>query len=189
MHTITPLTALPDITEAVTIDGYTQPGASQNTVEIGDNAVLLIELNGTNLTFDGLKILTDSCTIRGLVINRVFFANLTLQGADNNTVEGNFIGTDPLGTVGLDTVDGVVVTVGSENNVIGGVTPAARNIIAGHKNSGAAIVAGSNNNKIMGNYIGTDKNGTAALGNSLGVVITLDSAGNVVGGTNPALVI
>jgi trimeric autotransporter adhesin len=43
VHTLTPL---PDITEAVTIDGYTQPGASQNTVEIGNNAVLLIELNG-----------------------------------------------------------------------------------------------------------------------------------------------
>ena len=182
VHTITPLTPLPDITEAVTIDGYTQTGASENTLQVGSNAVLLIELDGTNLTFDGLKILTDSCTIRGLVINRVFFANLTLDGADNNTVEGNFIGTDPSGTVALATVDGVVVTNGSENNVIGGVTPAARNIIAGHRNGGVTIVGASNDNTILGNYIGTTKNGTASLGNRLGVEIVLNSTGNVVGG-------
>src|SRR5262245_60633998 len=32
VHTITPTTKLPTITEAVTIDGYTQPGASANTL-------------------------------------------------------------------------------------------------------------------------------------------------------------
>src|SRR5437879_13907421 len=46
VHTITPLTPLPNITEAVTIDGYTQPGSSVNTLASGDNAVLKIELNG-----------------------------------------------------------------------------------------------------------------------------------------------
>jgi len=35
---------LPDITASVTIDGYTQPGASPNTLASGDNAVLLVEL-------------------------------------------------------------------------------------------------------------------------------------------------
>src|SRR5467141_4130270 len=37
VHTITPLTALPNITEAVTIDGYSQPGSSMNTLANGDN--------------------------------------------------------------------------------------------------------------------------------------------------------
>ena len=48
VQTIAPLTALPDITEDVTIDGYTQPGSSPNTLAVGDNAVLLIELSGVN---------------------------------------------------------------------------------------------------------------------------------------------
>ena len=48
MQTISPLTALPTITDPVIIDGYTQPGASANTLAVGDNAVLLIELNGAN---------------------------------------------------------------------------------------------------------------------------------------------
>src|SRR3954470_23547699 len=48
VRTITPATELPAITSPVTIDGYTQPGASANTAAAGDNAVPLIQLNGTS---------------------------------------------------------------------------------------------------------------------------------------------
>ena len=48
VQTIVPLTALPVITEAVTIDGYMQPGSSPNTLAVGDNAVVLIEISGIN---------------------------------------------------------------------------------------------------------------------------------------------
>ena len=48
VHTITPATPLPQITHAVDIDGYTQAGSSVNTSATGDNAVIAIELNGTN---------------------------------------------------------------------------------------------------------------------------------------------
>jgi len=44
VRTITPASPLPDITDSVVIDGYTQPGASPNTAATGENAVLLIEL-------------------------------------------------------------------------------------------------------------------------------------------------
>ena len=47
MHTISPTSPLPNITDPVVIDGYTQPGSSPNTLANGDNAVLLIELNGS----------------------------------------------------------------------------------------------------------------------------------------------
>ena len=96
VHTITPANDLPAIFEAVTIDGYTQPGASENTLAAGDDAVLLIELNGTTGTGIGLSLSSNDCTIRGLVINRFFFG-IELAGS-NNVVEGNFIGTDPSGT-------------------------------------------------------------------------------------------
>src|SRR3954462_9725902 len=46
VRTITLATALPAITSPVTIDDYTQPGSAANTLLAGDNAVLLIELNG-----------------------------------------------------------------------------------------------------------------------------------------------
>ena len=44
--TIIPASALPQITNAVTIDGYSQPGSSVNTLAQGDNAVLKIVLDG-----------------------------------------------------------------------------------------------------------------------------------------------
>ena len=39
-HTIAPGSALPTITDQVTIDGYTQTGASANTQAVGSDAVL-----------------------------------------------------------------------------------------------------------------------------------------------------
>src|SRR5438445_13495796 len=48
VHTISPSTDLPPIAHAVVIDGYSQPGTSENTRANGDNAVLLIELERTN---------------------------------------------------------------------------------------------------------------------------------------------
>ena len=48
VHTISPASALPTITDPVVIDGYTQPGASPNTLAVGDDAVLLIDLDGGN---------------------------------------------------------------------------------------------------------------------------------------------
>lgn len=43
VQTITLTSALPTIDETVTIDGYTQPGASPNTLAVGNDAVLLID--------------------------------------------------------------------------------------------------------------------------------------------------
>src|SRR2546421_9893280 len=40
-HTIRPTSTLPGITSPVIIDGYTQPGASANTLKDSDNAVLM----------------------------------------------------------------------------------------------------------------------------------------------------
>jgi hypothetical protein len=39
--------ALPEVTDPVIIDGYTQPGAAPNSLAVGSNAVILIELDGT----------------------------------------------------------------------------------------------------------------------------------------------
>jgi CSLREA domain-containing protein len=94
--TISPASALPKITGAVTIDGYSQPGASENTAAVGENAVLLIQLNGANAGGSvGLDLDASNSVVKGLVINR-FGGGIALDG-DNNTIEGNFIGTNPSG--------------------------------------------------------------------------------------------
>jgi CSLREA domain-containing protein len=73
--------ALPAITQLMTINGYTEPGASMNTLPNGDNAKILIELNGANAgpNADGLKIQAFS-TIEGLAINRFSLNGIELTG-------------------------------------------------------------------------------------------------------------
>lgn len=106
-HTIRPSSALPPITDAVQIDGYTQPGAAPNTngTNNGSNAVLMIELDGSQAGSNviGLSSAVGNNTIRGLVINRFSVSAITFDGqnASGNVIEGNFIGTDVSGTVAL----------------------------------------------------------------------------------------
>src|SRR5215475_10088760 len=94
VHTISPLTVLPTITQTVTIDGYTQTGAVANTnpPTMGLNTVLKIELNGVNSgsNFSGLIINADNCTVQGLVINS-FTHDAIDVCTDGNVIKGNFI--------------------------------------------------------------------------------------------------
>ena len=174
VHTIAPAGQLPTITDAVTIDGYTQPGSSANTnpPDQGTNAVLMIEIDGTNASFEGVLKTQGSSnsnvTIRGLVINRSPGVAIIIFGQGSNfAVEGCFLGTDPTGltTIDRDNVEGVLID-GSPTNVrIGGTTPAARNLISG--NSSTQIAFGCNGNAggtghlIQGNLIGPDATGAA----------------------------
>ena len=185
VHTITPTSALPDITETVTIDGYTQPGALENTLAVGNNAVLLIELNGTSAgpLADGIVVSIDGCLIRGLVINRFAGSGIFLFGASatGNIVEGNFIGTNAAGTIDLGNDNDGVTMTNSSNNTIGGTSAGARNIISANDNGVAITGDLASGNQIMGNYIGTDVTGTIELGNSENDV-AIAAPGNTIGG-------
>ena len=87
-----------------------------------------------------------------------------LTGAGNDTVTGNFLGTDATGTYfGGENADGVEIE-NAGHNTIGGTAAAARNVISGN-DMGIEIIGGSTGNLIAGNYIGTDKSGSSALGN------------------------
>ena len=187
----TGLGGLPAITEQVSINGYTQPGSSPNTKAVGNDAVLKVELAGNGQTGTALDISnTSASVIKGLVINR-FGGGINIQGDSGaNRIEGNFIGTDPSGTLDRgNTDDGVNIFDGASRNVVGGTSPAARNVISGNA-CNAVFVSGANDNLIQGNYVGTDKTGAKGLPNGDGdgafvcsaVVFTNGSSGNTVGG-------
>jgi hypothetical protein len=200
LQTITPSSPLPTITDAVVIDGYTQPGSSPNTLAVGDNAALLIELNGTSASGSGLTLggLNGGSTVRGLVINRFgsdFYDGGIFLDSGNNIVEGNFIGTDATGNSELGNFCGVRVATGA-NNLIGGTVPAARNILSGNNfQEGNVIIEprfGStaptpSGTLIRGNYIGTNAAGTAAVhpqASARAGVVVIVGAGTVIGGTD-----
>jgi CSLREA domain-containing protein len=99
---ILPTSVLPTITQTVTIDGYSQTGATANTVAAMDNAVLTIELDGANAgaSVTGLTVSAVASNVKGLVVNRFTSDGLSLSGG-NGTISGNFIGTDVSGTLDL----------------------------------------------------------------------------------------
>ena len=123
-HTIQP-DGLPSITDPIVIDGYSQPGASPNSnpPELGTNAVLLIELDGSlaSCCF-GIAINTSNSIVKGLVINR--FPNKGVivlgLGGGGNVIEGNFIGTDVTGTIAMGNDSG-----GVELDTAGNMKPQA----------------------------------------------------------------
>jgi hypothetical protein len=108
VKTITPGSTLPAITDPVIIDGYTQLGASANTLAVGSDAVLLIEIDRS--AFTGFLIQFSGggsgSTVRGLVISNVLDGSTSFNigfqtPSNNNTIAGNFIGTDASGAVAL----------------------------------------------------------------------------------------
>jgi hypothetical protein len=194
----TGLGALPDIKEQVTINGYTQTGASPNTLAVGNDAALKIELDGTNVANSGLEISGSSgSVIKGLIINRFGANGIQIFGDSlGNRIEGDFIGTDPTGTLdrgnhstGVSAFSDGGVT---SETVVGGTTPATRNLISG--NGGAGVELGNSNfngvqpgdNRVQGNYIGTDKSGTKDLGNDSDAIFLSDTSANTIGGKTAA---
>ena len=168
VHTIAPATPLPAITDQVTIDGYTQPGASVNTngPSQGTNAEILIEIDGTAIGVAGYGLTSNSgnVTIRGLAINRCPNGGILVSGAGSGTiVAGNFLGTDPAGTVRAG-AQGSGVEIETTAVMVGGTNPADRNLISGN-NSAQVLVGdvGGTNSVIKGNLIGTNAAGSAAI--------------------------
>ncbi len=170
-HTIAIQSFLPAISEAVTIDGYTQSGASPNTLPVGQglNTVLKIVLDGSAVFFPGggcIGISTSNTTVKGLVINHCDLGNGTgiyvSSAPDNVRIEGNFLGTDAAGAARIDQGFAAQVLVTSGTNVVvGGTTPASRNLISGCA-SGVNIQSGTGD-KVQGNLFGITKTGDALL--------------------------
>ena len=184
MQTINISGQLPEIEKPVTIDGYSQPGASANTLATGDNAVILIKIDGkNNSNGDGIDVghHAGGTAIRGLAVDD-FGDNGVYVNTSNSdpqvTIAGNFVGVDADGVTAAGTNGGVFVDDGDV--LIGGTTPADRNIISANTYSGIEVYT-DGTSTIEGNYIGTNAAGTVALANN-GDGIDLENGTTTVGG-------
>ncbi|HEY6508524.1 MAG TPA: DUF2341 domain-containing protein, partial [Vicinamibacterales bacterium] len=176
-------------TWAIDIDG------SSNNVVVGN-------FLGTNATgtaakgnLVGVRVSTSNNTIGGTTAaDRNIISGNTLDGVQisgvnggtGNVVIGNYIGLDVTGTVDLGNASqGVAIYSGAQNNTIGGTTAGVRNVISGNNGEGVRLInAGTTGNVVLGNYIGTNAAGTAAVANSRqGVWIDNGAANNTIGGT------
>jgi hypothetical protein len=166
--------ALPTIASPVLIDGFSQPGYGGTP---------LIELNGVEAgNASGLSITGPDVTVRGLDIAGFTQGDgISVSGASaaGDWIYGNYIGTDPSGSLAQPNGTGVLFDAGTTDNILGtngdGIGDVAeRNVISGNLNTGV-IISGADpsrnippdigGNIVAGNFIGTDLTGTLPLGN------------------------
>jgi len=183
IQTITPLSALPTITDAAVIDGTSQPGFAGTPI---------IQISGNSLGVNGLTVTSAGSTIKGLVINRFGGSGIVVSGAGatGNTIAGNYIGTDVTGALDFGNAqDGVRIQSGARNNTIGGNQTGSRNVISGNENNGVQITGGgTSQNWVAGNRIGTNAAGTASIPNGFqsaanfsGVSLKSGASANLIG--------
>jgi len=181
--TFTPQTGLPTITDAVTIEGWSQSGFAGTP---------LIELDGAGAgNASGLVIQAPNTTVRGLVINRFAGDSIAVYSASNTWICGDYLGVDPTGTVGEE---GGIGVFGCSHTIIGtngdGVSDLLeRNVIVGPVNGDGIDIRGSSNDvTIQGNYLGTNAAGNAAIASqgddisAANSITTLRIIGNLISG-------
>jgi hypothetical protein len=197
VQTIQPLSALPAVTDAVTIDGTTQPGyAGSPLIELDGH----LAGTGANGLFIQTGNLPATVVIKALAIDRfagtgISIRNSTSRGA-SVVIQGNRIGTDATGTQALGNRTGVdMFMIGAVHVTVGGTAAGAGNLISGNAGDGISILDGGSE-VIQGNLIGTDATGTQALGNGEGILVagslnplvtiggTTANAGNLISGNH-----
>ena len=168
-HIITLFSALPQITEQITIDGYSQPQSYPGTADFPAKILCVIDFNlmgssGIEFTFS-----SGTSDISGLsIVNATggSSAGIYLNNCALTNITGNMIGLYPDGSGGGNYV-GIKIS-GTDNTVIGG-SDANRNIISYNYTYGILIENIAANeatgSSISYNYIGTDATGKIAMGN------------------------
>lgn len=169
---------LPPITDTVTINGYTQPVASANTLARGTDAKLMVVVNGADVppAVNGLNLAANDSTIKGLAINGFSSSGVVINGSGNR-IAGNFIGSGTSGAVDKGNAGNGVNVANGSGNTIGGASRAARNLISGNDREGVSVDAP--NNTVRGNLVGTERDGLGALGNGANGVLVADGSTGV----------
>lgn len=175
-----PLTSqLPWVSQSLTIDGLSQPGADCSAWP----PTLQIEINAADSGGWGLLVSGGSLTMSGIILNGYTVDGVFLDGGSSgHRFECNFLGTNSSGTATVGNGQAAIFANGANNNIIGGLEPHQRNLIAGNHSFEQLRLAGSDGNVVRGNYIGTNVDGTAVLGSSNRAIL-ITGNNNLIGGT------
>ncbi|WP_292933298.1 cadherin-like domain-containing protein [Noviherbaspirillum sp.] len=178
------------------ISGNGGPGIS---IDSGSNNVILGNYVGVNSLGTGAianagagievanasgNIIGGTAAGAGNIISGNTGAGLEINASNGTTVLGNYIGVNAAGTGAIGNgSSGVWIYSASSNNTIGGSAAGSRNIISGNTNYGV-LIEQSSNNSILGNYIGINAAGTAAVGNTSDGIHLNTASSTVIGGSS-----
>ncbi|MCG8460945.1 MAG: right-handed parallel beta-helix repeat-containing protein, partial [Holophagales bacterium] len=163
-YVIKPSTELPTITDPVVIDGNLGiSGGNPCSSSIDGRTEYRVAIDGGGQAFHGLRLGagSDGSTLEGLNIRGFGGVAVLIQESSNNTVACNFIGTNAQGMSAAG--NGIGVFIFGSSNTIGGLDSRDGNLISGHDVGVNIFGMGSSGNQILGNQIGTDKNGSNAV--------------------------
>jgi CSLREA domain-containing protein len=178
-RTFGPATALPQITSPVSIDGYTQPGASPNGAEFGEplNGDPLVEIEGEGLPTStkalSFKPGSGGSSVSGLVINHFPGTAIVTDFGVPVTVTGNYLGTDRSGEILLP--NGAGIFNNGDGSEVGGPNPEDTNLIAGNT---FGAISGNSPMEIIGNYVGVTADGRTVVGNGFEGISVSNAAGD-----------
>jgi parallel beta-helix repeat protein len=110
------------------------------------------------------------------------FYGISGEQAQNNLIEGNYIGADASGGLPLGNGGDGIFTYFADSNTIGGAALGTANLFVANKFFGLEFYA-SANNVIAGNFVGITANSTAAGNGDGGISLENASDNNTVGGT------
>jgi hypothetical protein len=153
----------------------------------GNTVISGLPGNGSGIQILNVTGSATGNTIRGNVITGFLAGIQVLQGANANMVQGNYIGVGSDGLTVRSNGIGVML-YGAPNNMIGGITPADRNVISGNTSTNITVENygqyRADNNIIAGNYVGPDATGLNSLSpNALfGVYVIGGATGSVISG-------
>lgn len=188
------------------------PGSGVKTItvknyfpDIADNAGVMIdgtqsddriEIDGSQISnHHGFSIVSDNNVIKGLIINGVKDGGAgigLLNGANNNTIIGNFIGTNAAGTAAKGNHSGIYVSPGANGNFIGGPNGVSLggactgdcNLLSGNRFHGI-VVDHAANTVIRGNFIGLNAGGNGTVPNTDDGILLGFAPNNTIGGSSP----
>lgn len=169
------------------LDGISMKEVGTNNVI--DNNLIGLGYDGTSSIQNSDGIIITDCSsqiiigsVKGNVISGNGGSGIRIVSGSNHIVTKNLIGLDASGLIRKANTRGVIISGSSSNNVIG-VDTTNFNVISGSFQNGIWL-QGSVNTLIQGNRIGTNKLGTAAIGNSENGIFSEGAAiGTVIGGS------
>ncbi len=183
------ITGSPNATSGTVVEGNFIGTDPSGNVAVGNGSYGVLVYGSSANTIGGAT--TSPGTGLGNVIGSNSQAGIQIFNpggahARDNLVVGNLIGTNAAGTGSLGNGSDGVQILNASDNTIGGASTLDRNVISGNAGNGVLIDQFPNLSAaadvVLGNFIGTNAAGTAALGNLANGVELIDGSANTVGG-------